>query len=54
MTGLGVAGGPIVGGAVAQGIAWQWIFWLNVPFGVIMIPLILTRLTAERAGARPP
>ena len=47
VTGLAVAGGPIVGGAVAQGIAWQWIFWLNVPIGVIMIPLILTRLTAS-------
>jgi EmrB/QacA subfamily drug resistance transporter len=46
VTGLAVAGGPIVGGAVVQGIAWQWVFWLNVPIGVIMIPLILTRLTA--------
>ena len=33
VTGLAVAAGPIVGGAVAQGIAWQWIFWLNVPIG---------------------
>ena len=47
LTGLAVAAGPIVGGAVAQGIAWQWIFWLNVPIGVVMIPLILTRLTAS-------
>jgi len=46
VTGLAVAAGPIVGGAVAQGIAWQWIFWLNVPIGVLMIPLILTKLTA--------
>jgi EmrB/QacA subfamily drug resistance transporter len=45
VTGLAVAAGPIVGGAVAQGIAWQWIFWLNVPIGVIMIPLIATKLT---------
>ena len=47
LTGLAVAAGPIVGGAVAQGIAWQWIFWLNVPIGVVMIPLILTKLTAS-------
>ena len=53
VTGLAVAAGPIVGGAVAQGIAWQWIFWLNVPIGVIMIPLILTKLAAgTRASAR--
>ena len=47
LTGLAVAAGPIVGGAVVQGIAWQWIFWLNVPIGVVMIPLILTKLTAR-------
>jgi EmrB/QacA subfamily drug resistance transporter len=51
VTGLAVAAGPIVGGAVAQGIAWQWIFWLNVPIGLVMIPLILTKLTA---GPRVP
>src|SRR5579863_8553349 len=44
VTGLAVAAGPIVGGAVAQGIAWQWIFWLNVPIGAALVPLILTRL----------
>ncbi len=47
VTGLAVATGPIVGGAVAQGIAWPWIFWLNVPIGLVMIPLILTKLTAS-------
>jgi EmrB/QacA subfamily drug resistance transporter len=47
VTGLAVAAGPIVGGAVAQGIAWQWIFWLNVPIGVIMIPLIMAKLPAS-------
>ena len=29
--GLAIAFGPLVGGAVVQGISWQWIFWLNVP-----------------------
>jgi EmrB/QacA subfamily drug resistance transporter len=51
VTGLAVMAGPVVGGAVAQGISWPWIFWLNVPIGVVMIPLVLTRIPAS-AGAR--
>src|SRR5580765_5731830 len=39
--GLAVALGPLVGGAIVQGISWQWIFWLNVPFGLVLIPLAL-------------
>jgi EmrB/QacA subfamily drug resistance transporter len=39
ITGLGVALGPFVGGAVVEGIAWQWIFWANVPIGLALIPL---------------
>jgi EmrB/QacA subfamily drug resistance transporter len=45
VTGLAVAAGPVVGGAVAQGVAWPWIFWLNVPIGLALIPLILVKLT---------
>src|SRR6266540_1984792 len=44
ISGLAVAFGPLVGGAITQGIAWQWIFWLNVPIGVLLIPLALSRL----------
>src|SRR5207253_2448586 len=44
ISGLAVAFGPLVGGAVVQGISWQWIFWLNVPIGLVLIPLALTRL----------
>src|SRR6476659_9911907 len=44
IAGLAVAFGPLVGGAVVQGIAWQWIFWLNVPIGVLLIPLALSQL----------
>jgi EmrB/QacA subfamily drug resistance transporter len=44
VNGLAVAGGPLVGGAVTQGIAWEWIFWLNVPIGLALIPLVLTRI----------
>src|SRR5918994_3845627 len=43
IAGLAVAMGPLVGGAVVDGIAWQWIFWLNVPVGLVLLPLA-TRL----------
>src|SRR3954470_2132772 len=52
ITGLGVAIGPVVGGAVVNGISWHWIFWLNVPVGIVLIPLAATRLT-ESFGPRP-
>ena len=45
ISGLAVAFGPLVGGAVVEGLSWQWIFWLNVPIGVALIPLALGRLT---------
>jgi EmrB/QacA subfamily drug resistance transporter len=44
IAGLAVALGPVVGGAVVSGISWHWIFWLNVPIGVLLIPLALRRL----------
>src|ERR671916_1994773 len=49
ISGLGVALGPLVGGAVVDGISWQWIFWLNVPIGIVLIPLARRRL-AETHG----
>src|SRR4051794_8626647 len=52
ITGLAVASGPLVGGAVVQGISWEWIFWLNVPIGLLAIPLVLTRLK-ESFGPDP-
>jgi EmrB/QacA subfamily drug resistance transporter len=52
VSGLGVALGPVVGGAVVSGISWQWIFWLNVPIGLVVIPLALARLTESRGANR--
>jgi EmrB/QacA subfamily drug resistance transporter len=52
ITGLAVAAGPVVGGAIVGGINWHWIFWLNVPVGLVLIPLAASRLT-ESFGPRP-
>jgi EmrB/QacA subfamily drug resistance transporter len=44
ITGVAVASGPLVGGAIVQGLAWQWIFWINVPIGLLSIPFVLTKI----------
>jgi EmrB/QacA subfamily drug resistance transporter len=44
VTGLAVASGPLVGGAVVNGLDWTWIFWLNVPIGLVAAPLVLARI----------
>jgi EmrB/QacA subfamily drug resistance transporter len=51
ITGLAVAAGPVVGGAIVDGISWHWIFWLNVPIGLALIPLSMSRLN-ESFGPR--
>ena len=51
IAGLAVASGPLVGGAVVDGISWQWIFWLNVPIGVVLAPLALVFLRETRGPA---
>jgi EmrB/QacA subfamily drug resistance transporter len=51
IAGLAVAFGPLVGGAVVSGISWHWIFWLNVPIGIALIPLALTRLQETHGPA---
>jgi EmrB/QacA subfamily drug resistance transporter len=52
ISGLAIAIGPLVGGAIVQGISWQWIFWLNVPIGLIVIPLAARRLTETYGPAK--
>jgi EmrB/QacA subfamily drug resistance transporter len=45
ISGLAVALGPLVGGAIVGGISWQWIFWINVPIGIALIPASLMFLS---------
>ena len=52
VSGLGVALGPLVGGAVVDGISWQWIFWINVPVGLVLIPIAARRLAESRGPSR--
>ena len=47
--GLAIAVGPVVGGAVVEGASWSWIFWLNVPIGLALLP-IAARLLSESHG----
>jgi EmrB/QacA subfamily drug resistance transporter len=48
ISGAAVAIGPLVGGAVVQGISWHWIFWINVPIGLVLLPLAALRLRESR------
>ena len=51
VTGLATFAGPLIGGSVAQFLTWQWIFWVNVPIGVIAILLVRARVM-ESLGPR--
>ncbi len=53
IAGLAVASGPVIGGAITQGIDWHWIFWVNVPIGTVAALLSRARL-AESRGPRSP
>jgi EmrB/QacA subfamily drug resistance transporter len=48
VTGLSVLCGPLVGGAVVQGISWQWVFWLNVPIAAVLIVLARAKIDESR------
>jgi len=49
ITGVAVGFGPVIGGAIVQGVAWQWVFWVNVPIGIILVTFG-QRLLAESRG----
>ncbi|WP_127936726.1 MFS transporter [Nonomuraea polychroma] len=48
-TGLATFSGPFIGGVIAEGLAWEWIFWLNLPIGMVAI-LLTTRRVDESVG----
>ncbi|MBV9943875.1 MAG: MFS transporter, partial [Solirubrobacterales bacterium] len=52
ISGIGVALGPLVGGALTQLASWHWIFWVNVPIGIALIPLAASRLTESRGEVK--
>jgi EmrB/QacA subfamily drug resistance transporter len=52
LTGVSVASGPVIGGAIAQGLAWQWIFWINVPIGLLAVPFVFARIPEGFGGQR--
>ncbi|MGV9862085.1 MFS transporter [Rhodococcus koreensis] len=53
VSGLGIALGPVIGGAVVDGVSWQAVFWINVPVAAVAIPLALCAL-GESTGKRQP
>ncbi|MZD04129.1 DHA2 family efflux MFS transporter permease subunit [Streptomyces sp. SID5785] len=53
VNGLAVASGPLIGGSLTEHISWHWIFWLNVPLGLALLPLARLRLQESYgSGAR--
>ncbi|MEU6062951.1 MULTISPECIES: DHA2 family efflux MFS transporter permease subunit [Streptomyces] len=53
VNGLAVASGPLIGGSLTEHVSWHWIFWLNVPLGLALLPLARLRLSESYgAGAR--
>ena len=48
--GLAVALGPVIGGAIVDGLSWQFIFWVNVPIGLALLPVAFFRLTETQAA----
>ena len=49
--GLAVAMGPLAGGAIIESISWQWIFWVNVPVGLALLPLARRGLVESHGPA---
>ncbi|MYW68237.1 DHA2 family efflux MFS transporter permease subunit [Streptomyces sp. SID8379] len=51
--GLAVASGPLIGGTLTEHVSWHWIFWLNVPVGLALLPLARLRLKESHGTGAP-
>ncbi|RDI45248.1 MFS transporter [Nocardia mexicana] len=52
VNGLGIALGPLAGGAVAEYLSWHWIFWINVPVGLLALPMVVYAIAESRGAER--
>ncbi len=52
IAGLAIAVGPVVGGAIVEGASWSWIFWLNVPIGIVLLPVAVAAAEGESRSGR--
>jgi EmrB/QacA subfamily drug resistance transporter len=50
--GIAAAGGPVLGGALTSALSWHWIFAVNVPLGLVLLPLARAKLVESR-GPHP-
>ncbi|MCH5676013.1 DHA2 family efflux MFS transporter permease subunit [Streptomyces gilvus] len=53
VNGLAVASGPLIGGSLTEHVSWHWIFWLNVPLGIAVLPLARLRLNESYGTGAP-
>ncbi|MFG3148252.1 MFS transporter [Streptomyces sp. NPDC048243] len=53
VNGLAVASGPLIGGSLTEHVSWHWIFWLNVPLGLAVLPLARLRLSESFGNGNP-
>ncbi|MEU7055123.1 DHA2 family efflux MFS transporter permease subunit [Streptomyces sp. NPDC046197] len=53
VNGLAVASGPLIGGSLTEHVSWHWIFWLNVPLGLVLLPLARLRLAESHGSGAP-
>ena len=53
ITGLAVAIGPVVGGALTSGLSWRWIFLVNVPIGAAAVAMTVSQVEESRQPGRP-